>query len=109
MLRFFLGLELSCSPKSVFLSQRGCALPLLDNTSFLGSKPVKMSMEANLNLTKDDGDNFDDPILYRRLVGKIVHCLTQFLSSPKVRHYQAAQSGLTVCKEYCSARFFFFP
>ena len=58
-------------------------------------------MEANINLSQNDGELLEDPILYRRLIGKLlylritrldlenlVNCLNQYLASPRSTHLQ---------------------
>ena len=39
-LRYFLGIEVACSKKVIFLAQRKYTLDLLKETGMLGSKPI---------------------------------------------------------------------
>ena len=58
-------------------------------------------MEPNLRLSQDDGELFDDPSLYRRLIGKLLYLtiirpdlsyavnrLSQFLAKPRIPYYK---------------------
>ena len=64
----------------------------------MGAKPCSTPMSPNFHLTKD-GEPFEDPERYRRLVGKLnyltvtrpdiafsVSVVSQFMSSPKIHH-----------------------
>jgi hypothetical protein len=42
---------------------------MLAETGKLAAKPCSTPMIPNVDLTKDDGDLFDDPERYRRIVG----------------------------------------
>jgi len=70
-LKYFLGIEVSRSKKGIFLSQRKYILDLLEETGKSAAKPCSTPMIPNTQLTKDDGDRFDDPKRYRRLVRKL--------------------------------------
>ena len=95
LLKYFLGIEISRCKKGIFLSQRKYVLDLLAETGKLGVKPCNAPMTPNLQLTAEDGELFEDPERYRRLVGKLnyltvtrpdiaysVSVVSQFISSP---------------------------
>ena len=85
-----------------FLSQRNYALQLLEDTSFLASKPATFPMDPHLQLNSFDGDLLPNATLYRHLVGILlyltvsrpditfyVHKLSQIVSHPKRPHFDA--------------------
>jgi len=78
-------------------------LDLLTETWKLGVKPCSVPMISNLQLIKD-GELFEDPEKYRRLVGKLNYLIvthpdiaysnsvvSQFMSSPTVHHWAALE------------------
>jgi transposase InsO family protein len=101
-LRYFLGIEVARSKAGISLSQRKYTLDILQDTGYLGSKPVSTPMEPNLKLMPDEGDFVDDPDTYRRLVGKLIYLtitrpdisyavsiVSQFMTNPRVPHMNA--------------------
>ena len=70
MLKYFLGVEVMRSKRGIFLSQRKYVLDLLSEKGKLVAKSCLSSMEQSLHLTKE-GELFEDPKRYRRLVGKL--------------------------------------
>ena len=69
--KYFLEIEVSRSKKGTFLSQRKYILDLHEETGKSIVKPCTTPMAPNMQLTKDDGDPFNDPERYRKLVGKL--------------------------------------
>uniref|UniRef100_A0A2N9I442 Integrase catalytic domain-containing protein n=1 Tax=Fagus sylvatica TaxID=28930 RepID=A0A2N9I442_FAGSY len=101
-LRYFLGIEVARSKAGISLSQRKYILDILQDTGYLGSKPVATPMELNLKLMPDEGDFVDDPDTYRRLVGKLIYLtitrpdisyavsiVSQFMTNPRVPQMNA--------------------
>jgi hypothetical protein len=99
---YFLGIEVARSKAGISLSQRKYTLDILQDTGYLGSKPVATPMEPNLKLMPDEGDFVDDPDTYRRLVGKLIYLtitwpdisyavsiVSQFMTNPRVPHMNA--------------------
>ena len=99
MLKYFLGVEVNRSKRGIFLSQRKYVLDLLIEIGKLEAKPCSVSMISNSQLTKD-GELFEDPEIYRRLVGKLnyltvirldiaysINVVSRFMSSPTVHHW----------------------
>ena len=88
MLRYFLGIEVMQSKRGIFLSQRKYVLDLLYETRKLGVKPCCSLMALGIHLTRE-GETFEDPDRYRRLVGKLnyltVTCLDIAYSVSVVR------------------------
>ena len=86
------------SKHGIFQSQRKYVLDILSETRKLGAKPCSSSMAQSLHLTRE-GELFEDPERYRRLVGKLnyltvtrpniahsVSVVNQYMSSPTVDH-----------------------
>ena len=103
MLRYFLGIEIMRSKHGIFLSQRKYVFDLLSKTEKLGAKPCNSPMVPGIHLTRE-GETFENPKRYRRLVGKlnyltvtcpnIAHSLSivsQYMSSPIVDHWTAIE------------------
>ena len=110
-LKYFLGVEITRSKKGIFLSQRKYILDVLTETGKLGTKPCNAPMTPGLQLWKDDSEPFEDPERYRRLVGKLnyltvtrpdiaypVSVVSQFMSSPTVKHWEALEQILSYLK-----------
>ena len=99
MLRYFLGLEIPRSAKGITLNHRKYTLSLLDDTSFLGSKPASLPMDPNSKLSAKEGPSLEDTAMNHRLVGRLsylqisqpgitfaVNKLSQFISQPRDTH-----------------------
>ena len=110
MLRYFLGIEVMQSKHGIFLSQRKYVLDLLSETGKLGVKPCSSPMVPGIHLTRE-GETFEDPEKYRRLVGKLnylivtrpniahsVSVVSQYMSSPIVDHWAAIEHILCYLK-----------
>ena len=70
MLRYFLGVEVMRSKHGILLSQRKYVLDLLSEIGKLGAKPCSSPMAPSVHLIRE-GELFEDPERYRRLVGKL--------------------------------------
>ena len=92
---YFLIIEVARSKVGISLSQRKYTLDILQDTGYLGSKPVATPMESHLKLMPNEGDFVDDPDTYRRLMGKLIYLaisrpnisyavsiVSQFMTSP---------------------------
>ncbi|XP_042973211.1 uncharacterized mitochondrial protein AtMg00810-like [Carya illinoinensis] len=99
-LKYFLGMEIARSKNGIQICQTKYTLDILSEMGLLVAKPSPLPMEPNIKLHKDQGDVFQDPTQYRKLVGKllyltntrpdisyIVHLLSQFMETPRVPHY----------------------
>ena len=71
MLRYFLGVEFMRRKHGIYLSQRKYVLDLLSEIGKLGAKPCSSPMAPGVHLTRE-GELFEDPKRYRRLVGKLI-------------------------------------
>ena len=98
MLRYFLGIEVMCTKCGIFLSQGKYVFDLLSETGKLGVKPYSSPMDQVVHLTRE-GEIFEDPERYRRLVRKLnyltitplgiahsISIVSQYMSSPTVDH-----------------------
>ena len=98
MLKYFLGVEIMRNKRGIFLSHRKYVLDLLSETRKLASKQCQSPTAQSLHLTKE-GELFEDPKRYKRLVGKLnyltvtrsdiaysVSVVRQYMSSPTVGH-----------------------
>ena len=70
MLRYFLGIEVMQSKHGIFLSQMKYVLDLLSKIEKLVVKPCSSPMVLGIHLIRE-GETFEDPERYRRLVGKL--------------------------------------
>ena len=66
-----MGIEVARSQTGINLSQRKNVLDLLEEIDLLGAHLVDIPMDPNQKLVKDEGELFEDPGRYRRLVGKL--------------------------------------
>ncbi|KAF5452256.1 hypothetical protein F2P56_027276, partial [Juglans regia] len=77
----------------------------------LGCKPLKLPLEQNSKLSKEDGTPISDPSIYRRLIGRLlyltitrpdisfaVQLLSQFMDKPMSTHLAAVYKILRYIK-----------
>lgn len=60
-LTYFLGVEVQCHPKGLFLSQRKYIGDILSRAGMAGAKPVPTPMVTHPPLTKYDGTPLKNP------------------------------------------------
>ena len=109
-LHYFLGLEVTYSATSIFLSQYKYAKDLLIRADLVDSKPVSTPMIVSQHL-QADGNDFSAITTYRSLVGALqyltitrpdithaVNSVCQFMHAPKDHHFQAVKRILRYVK-----------
>ena len=102
-LKYFIGIEFSCSKAGIYMSQRKYALDILQDTGLTGARPDKFPMEQHLKLTSDDEELLKDPVKYRRLVGRLIYLtvtradiafsvqtLSQYIQDPRKPHWDSS-------------------
>jgi hypothetical protein len=72
-LRYFLGIEISSTPKGFFLSQEKYIQDLLDRASLTDHRTAETPLELNVHLTPTDGEPFEGPTRYRHIIGSLVY------------------------------------
>ena len=110
MLKYFLGVEVMRSKCGILLSQRKYVLDLLSETGKLAAKSWHSPMAQSLHLTIE-GQLFEDPERYRRLVKKLnyltitrpdiaysISVVSQYTSSPTVDHWAVVEQILCYLK-----------
>uniref|UniRef100_A0A2N9I753 Integrase catalytic domain-containing protein n=1 Tax=Fagus sylvatica TaxID=28930 RepID=A0A2N9I753_FAGSY len=102
LLSYFLGLEVSSSSDSYYLTQAKYTSDLISQAGITDSKIVDTPIEYNNRLNTHDGEPLPDATLYRQLVGSLiyitvtrpdisyaVHIVSQFMAAPRSLHYAA--------------------
>ena len=98
-LNYFLGIKVSRSKKSIFLSQRKYALDLLNETSMTTCSPTNTPMEENLKLCVHSNQVPTNKEHYQRLIGRLMYLeharfdlayalsvVSQFMHPPSKEH-----------------------
>eukprot|EP00253_Pinus_taeda_P031840 PITA_31840 len=73
---YYLGIEVTQHPKSIFLSQKKYVGDLLNRFGMTECNPLTTPMEQNLKLTSIEGKEFEDATKYRQLVGNLNYLTT---------------------------------
>lgn len=72
-LKYFLGIEVARSKKSIYLYQHKYVLDILFDDGFLGAKPLTFPIEHNHLLGKAKGSLLPNLESYQRLVGRLIY------------------------------------
>jgi Reverse transcriptase (RNA-dependent DNA polymerase) len=99
-LHFFLGIEVHQHHKGLLLTQSQYIYSMLDRAKMHGAKHTNTPMAIGQQLSKFVGESFDDPQLYRSIVGALqyvtitrpeisfaVNQVSQFMHTPIVCLY----------------------
>lgn len=102
LLHYFLGIEITCMPDGIVLSQKKFTKELLQLCTHDFSRKTATSLSLHLKLQANEVDLFLDPELYRSFVSKlnflthtrpdlcyIVQLLSEFMQNPRIPHYKA--------------------
>lgn len=100
--KYFLGIESARSDKDIYLNQMKYTWDIIKDIGFENARIAIVPMEQNHSLLSNTTSPYlFNPAPYRRLVGRliyltrpdlsyVVHILSQFLSSPRQFHLDAA-------------------
>ncbi|KAM1010062.1 hypothetical protein TB1_044704 [Malus domestica] len=110
-LHYFLGIQITQNASGMFLSQSKYVSDLLLKADMVHSKPCSTPCLPYNRLLKDDGHPFNNPSLYRSIVGALqyltftrpdisfsVHQVCQFMHCPMDSHYAAVKRILRYLK-----------
>lgn len=97
-------------------------MEILEDAGLLGAIPCLSPMEPKLKLTNFEGDLLNNPSTYRRIVGRLlyltitrtdilysVNILSQFITTPRLPHLDAAMQVLRYLKSSPGQGIFFPP
>ncbi|KAG7586548.1 Zinc finger CCHC-type [Arabidopsis thaliana x Arabidopsis arenosa] len=106
-LHYFLGIEVTRSPRGLHLMQRKYIMDLLNKNNMLDAKPVTTPLPTTPKLTLLTGEKLPDASQYRSVVGSLqylsftrpdiayaVNRLSQFVHQPTDAHWNAAKRVL---------------
>jgi hypothetical protein len=111
-LSYFLGLEVSSSSDSYYLTQAKYTSDLISRARITDSKIVDTPIEYNNRLNTHDREPLPDTTLYKQLVVSLVyltvtrpnisyaiHIVSQFMAAPRSLHYAAVLRILRYLKD----------
>eukprot|EP00253_Pinus_taeda_P025259 PITA_25259 len=104
---YYLGIEVTQHPKSIFLSQKKYIGDLLNRFGMTECNPISTPTEQNLKLTSIEGKEFEDATKYRQLIGSLIYLtttrpdisfvvgiLSRFMKKPCEGHWSVAKRVL---------------
>jgi hypothetical protein len=104
LLHYFLGIEVQHTTSDLYLSQTKYVKDLLNRTSMLQANPCNTPIATSVSLFQFDGNSFEDPHLYRSVVGAlqyatitwpdisfVVNNVAQFMHSPTITYWTAVK------------------
>lgn len=105
--RYFLGLEIDRTDAGFFISQQKYVKDLLQEYGMSQAKHLSLPLDSHLKLTETKGDPLPNPVIYQRLLGKLIYLtitrpdmaysvqlLSQFMHKPTTVHFQSAKRVL---------------
>ncbi|XP_038698406.1 uncharacterized mitochondrial protein AtMg00810-like [Tripterygium wilfordii] len=110
-LKYFLDIEVHKSSVGYFINKKKYTLDLLQETGYINCKPVYTLVDANVKLSFETGTRLENPLEFRRLIGKLmyltitrldlnfsVNTLAQFMQNPTNVHLSAGYRILRYIK-----------
>lgn len=111
LLHYYLGIEVIQNPKFIFYFSKKNIGELLCKFGMKDCNFVSTPMEQNLKISSNEGNIFEDPTKYRKLVGSLIYLFTthpditfaigilsRFMHKPCEGHWIAAQRVLKYLK-----------
>ncbi|KAJ4744580.1 polyprotein [Rhynchospora pubera] len=103
-LHYFLGIEATHNKDGMHLTQTKYLLDLLTRLNMINAKPCATPMASGAVLSMDDAVLFDDPHLFRSVVGALqyatltrpdlsfaVNKVSQYMHNPTINHWSAVK------------------
>ncbi len=119
-LHYFFGIEVSKSPKGIWLLQRQYALNKLTIYGMTGCKPISIPLEQNVKLSADEGDLVEDTTMYKCIVGSLIYMtitrpdlsyevgmVSQFMQTPRKPHLDVMRPILRYIKHTLQCGIFY--
>ncbi|GFS46627.1 hypothetical protein Acr_00g0103390 [Actinidia rufa] len=116
LLQYFLGIEITSSPKGYLLSQTKYITDILHRANLTDGKTVDTPLELHVKFSATDGVLLEDPTLYRELVGclvyltvtrpdisYVVHIISQYVSCPCSTQLGRIVTHSAICSWYYSS------
>ncbi|XP_031270987.1 uncharacterized protein LOC116129379 [Pistacia vera] len=111
LMHYFLGFEVKRNGSSLLLTQTKFAQELLEKARMEDCNPCLTPMAVGTKLNKDDRELFEQPTLYRSIIGGLqyltlsrpdlaftINKLSQLLQSPTLAHWTACKHVLQYVK-----------
>ncbi|XP_018631683.1 uncharacterized mitochondrial protein AtMg00810-like [Nicotiana tomentosiformis] len=119
-LHYFLGIQVNHNSDGIWLSQSQYIESILTKVGMIHCKPLSSPMATNAKLHKGDTPDFDDPSLYRQVVGAlqcliltkrdisfVVNKVCQFMHNPSFNQWAAVKRILRYLQHTKSMSFLF--
>lgn len=71
--KYFLGFEIARNATGISINQKKYTLEMLQDAGYLGCKLVSFAMEPNLKLSDSSCDHLHYPLVFRKIVGKLLY------------------------------------
>ncbi|KAL3612663.1 hypothetical protein D5086_003683 [Populus alba] len=111
IMNYFLGMEIHQNSSGIFVSQKKYVVDILKRFKLESCKEVTTPLAQNEKISKNDGEQLEEPSAYRSLVGSLLYLtatrpdlmfpaglLSRFMSSPSNVHMGVAKRILKYIK-----------